>query len=557
MKPSTWAPRAATVELMTPTACTAMKPGASGWFFADMDLHDGDRYGFSLDGGPMRPDPRSRRQPDGVHEMSQWFDVTRFEWGDQLWEDFDLSTAILYELHIGTFSETGTFDGAIAHLDHLAEVGINAVEVMPIASFPGTHGWGYDGVDLFCVHEPYGGPAGFARFVDACHQRGLGVVLDVVYNHFGPAGSYLQEFGPYLTDHHNTPWGNAVNLDDDGSDEVRSFFVDNARMWLRDFHVDGLRLDAVHALVDDSEKHFLAELADAVVGLTATTNRSAWLIAESDLNDPRVVLPIDRGGLGIHAQWSDDFHHALHVALTGERTGYYERFTGLRDLVDSFDRVFVRAPSAPVPDELSGSQFVVYGQNHDQIGNRAQGDRLPDDAKALAIGIVVFSPHIPMLFQGEEWGATTPFCYFTDHTDQQLANAVTVGRTQEFALFGWRPADVADPQDKATFIASKLKWDEAMHPGHADSLKFVRDMIALRRGAPELCNGDRTSCRATCDEDQGVLWVTRAPYSLVANFSHHERLVQSLGELAVSSQPLKMLDEGPSIPPRTVAIFRA
>jgi maltooligosyltrehalose trehalohydrolase len=412
---------------------------------------------------------------------------------------------VLYELHVGTFSEAGTFDGAIEHLDHLVELGITAVEVLPVAEFAGERNWGYDGVDLYAPHSAYGGPDGFKRFVDACHARGIGVVLDVVYNHFGPEGCYVGELGPYHTDFFTTPWGAAVNFDRAGSDEVRRFAVDNAVHWLRDHHVDGLRLDAVPNIVDLSAVHVLEELAAAAPG---------FLIGESDANDPRYFE------MGLHATWNDDFHHALHVALTGERHGYYVDYDGLPDLAHVLTRGWLPRRHSPFrgrvhgrPFTGTGHQLVGYAQNHDQVGNRARGDRLSPAHLRLAAALVLTSPFVPMLFMGEEWGATTPFQYFTSHTDAELGRAVTAGRRREFDLDGHH---VPDPQDPATFERSKLDWSEREKPEHADLLEWYRSLIDLRRSTPALLDGDLGAVDVRVHGR--VLTVRRGPVTVVADF---------------------------------------
>ena len=379
----------------------------------------------------------------------------------------------IYELHVGTFSPEGTFDGAAARLDHLVDLGVDVVELLPVAQFPGRHGWGYDGVDLYAPHDPYGGPDGLKRLVDACHARGLAVVIDVVYNHLGPAGNYLAEFGPYFTDRYTTPWGTAVNLDGPDSDPVRDFVVGNALMWVRDYHADGLRLDAIHAIVDTSAVHILEELRAQVEALAAELGRQVFLIAESDLNDPKIVHRPELGGYGIDAQWSDDFHHALHAVLTGERTGYYADFGSLDHLAKSLRQAYVydggysphrRRRHGRSPAGLPPTRFLGYLQNHDQVGNRATGERssmlLSTGLLKVAAAIVLLGPFVPMLFQGEEWAASTPFLYFTDHDDPELGEAVSEGRRREFAAFGWSPEQVPDPQAPETFEASVLRWDE-------------------------------------------------------------------------------------------------
>ena len=485
-----WAPYAKTVEVVDGHGrrMSMDGPDERGWWEApDGAVPAGGRYGFSVDGGEARPDPRSGSQPDGPHGLSATVDHGAFGWTDGGWQAPSLDEAVVYELHVGTFSGAGTFAGVTHHLDHLVDLGVTHVELMPVAEFPGRWGWGYDGVDLYAPHQGYGGPDGLKALVDACHARGLAVLLDVVYNHLGPAGNFLGTYGPYFTDRYATPWGQAVNLDDRDSDEVRAFFVDNSRLWLRDYHVDGLRLDAVHAILDTSAVHLLEELArDLPAGRV--------LIAESDLNDPRVVRRPEEGGYGIDAQWSDDLHHALHTVLTGERTGYYADFGSLAHLAKALRHAFVYdgchsasrrrrhgRPATGVPL----TRFLGYAQTHDQVGNRAQGERLihlAGEARArIAAALVLCSPFVPMLFQGEEWGASTPFQYFTDHEDPELGKAVSEGRRREFAAFGWEPEDVPDPQDAATFERSKLRWAEVAEPAHAGLLDWHRRLLALRK----------------------------------------------------------------------------
>jgi maltooligosyltrehalose trehalohydrolase len=461
----------------------AMRPAPGGeeggregeWFEADDDLSPGTDYRFSVDGGPPLPDPRSRWQPAGVDGPSRVDEPGAFGWTDAGWRGIEPDDLMIYELHVGTFTPAGTFTGAVDRLDHLVELGVTAVEVMPVAEFSGDRGWGYDGVDLFAPHHAYGGPEGLRTFVDACHRRGLAVILDVVYNHLGPAGNNLARFGPYFTDRYETPWGDAVNLDGVGSDGVRRFFIDNACMWFADYHVDGLRLDAVHAMFDTSPCHFLAQLSEAVVNLGDQLGRRLVLTAEHEGADERIVLPRDAGGYGLDAVWFDDFHHAVHVAFTGERTGYYAGFAGLTDLPRIFDRA----------EQIGGGRLVACVQNHDQVGNRARGERISHltslPVATLAASMLFASPFVPLLFQGEEWGATTPFQYFTDHRDPTLAQAVTDGRRREFAAFGWRPEDVPDPQDPATFERSVLDWSELERPAHRAVLDGYRRLIASRR----------------------------------------------------------------------------
>jgi maltooligosyltrehalose trehalohydrolase len=498
-----------------------------------------DSYGFRLDGGDLLPDPRSLRQPDGPQGRSRSYDHAVFRWTDQGWRGVPLPGAVLYELHVGTFTPEGTFDAAIGRLDHLVSLGVDLVELLPVAAFPGRHGWGYDGICLWAVHEPYGGPDGLKRFVDACHARGLGVLLDVVYNHVG-IGNRLADFGPYFTDAHHTPWGQAVNLDQPGSDEVRAFLIGNALMWLRDCHLDGLRLDAVHAFHDHRALTLLEELAAEVAALAAASGRELVLIAESDLNDPRLVTPAQAGGYGLSAQWSDDFHHAVHAAVTGERQGYYCDFGPLGVLARTLTGVFRhdggwsgfrgRSHGRPVDTARTPAwRFLGYLQNHDQVGNRATGDRitatLTPALARVAAGLVLTAPYPPMLFMGEEWGAGTPWQYFTDHTEEWLARAVADGRRAEFAAHGWGTADVPDPQDEATFLRSRLDWSELGQPGHRELLAWYRELIALRRARPELSDPRLDRVRVRYDEDERWLVVTRGPLRIAASLGPAARRV--------------------------------
>jgi maltooligosyltrehalose trehalohydrolase len=482
-----WAPQAGRVTLHCEGATHALERDQerSGWWWGEAEAEDGTRYGFALDDGPVLPDPRSRRQPDGPDGLSAVVEHERYAWRAP-WTGRPLPGAVLYELHVGTYTPEGTLDAAAARLGHLVELGVTHVELMPLCPFPGRHGWGYEGVSLWAVHEPYGGPEALKRFVDRAHEVGLGVVLDVVHNHLGPSGNYLPVFGPYFTDTHHTPWGSAVNLDAPGSDEVRAYLLGSALSWLRDYRIDGLRLDAVHALADTRACHFLEELSTAVDALATELERPLFLVAESDLNDPRLITPRAQGGLGLHAQWNDDFHHALHTALTGESQGYYADFA--------------RAPLASLAKTLTGGYFhdgtyssfrgrshgrpldrtraaahrlLGYSQTHDQVGNRAQGDRLAASLSpglvACAAALVLTAPFTPMLFMGEEWAASTPWQFFTDHTDPELAEAVRRGRRREFAEHGWAEEDVPDPQDPATRPSSNASPTRVCWPGTAGS----------------------------------------------------------------------------------------
>ncbi|MFD5024171.1 malto-oligosyltrehalose trehalohydrolase [Streptomyces sp. NPDC058373] len=513
-----WAPEKNEVALEVSGERRPMERDASrpGWWAAQAPAGDGTRYGFAVDGGPVLPDPRSRRQPDGPDGLSAVVDHDAYEWRVP-WPGRGLPGAVLYELHVGTFTREGTLDAAADRLDALAALGVTHIELMPLCPFPGVHGWGYEGVSLWAVHEPYGGPAALKRFVDAAHERGLGVVLDVVHNHLGPSGNYLPAFGPYFTDTHHTPWGAAVNLDAPGSDEVRAFLVESALAWLRDYHLDGLRLDAVHALCDTRATHFLEELSEAVRALSRDLGRPLFLIAESDLNDPRLITPRDQGGLGLQAQWNDDFHHALHTSLTGEAAGYYADFAEqpLRALAKTLTGGFFhdgtyssfrgRGHGRPLDrSRISAHRLLGYAQTHDQIGNRAQGDRLagslPPGLLACAAALVLTGPFTPMLFMGEEWGARTPWQFFTDHTDPGLAEAVRQGRRREFAAHGWAEKDIPDPQDPATRDRSCLDWSEREREPHRHLLEWHRTLIALRRARPDLLDADLAAVRVAFDE---------------------------------------------------------
>src|SRR3954453_21776609 len=509
---SVWAPRASAVDLLLPAANSTddrrlpMTHGDDGVWTLDVeDAGHGTDYAFSLDGGEPLPDPRSARQPNGVHEPSQVFDTARHSWQDAGWHGRSALGALVYELHIGTFTAQGTLDAAADRLDHLVDLGVDVVELMPVAAFDGRWGWGYDGVDLYAVHEPYGGPEALQRFVDAAHGKGLAVCLDVVYNHLGPSGNYLARFAPYFTGKHSTPWGDAVNLDDDGSEQVRRWIVDNALRWFREFHLDALRLDAVHALVDDSPRHLLAQLADETAALAEELGRPLSLVAESDLNDPRMVEPTSEGGLGMTAQWSDDVHHALHSWLTGETQGYYVDFGSVDMIVGALTRVFRHAGDfstfrgadwgRPVdPARHRGHRFLGYLQNHDQVGNRATGDRISASIspgrQAAGAALYLTSAFTPMIFMGEEWAASTPWQFFTDFPDPDLAAAVRNGRRSEFAEHGWDAEDVPDPQDTATREASVLDWAEPGKDPHARMLAWYRALVALRRSEPALLDDD-------------------------------------------------------------------
>ena len=508
-----------------------------GWWSAEVEnAGPGTEYKFVLDGDAL-PDPRSAYQPNGPDGPSCVIDQASFRWSDCRWQAPPLASAMVYELHLGTFTRDGTFLSAIEKLNYLVDLGVTHVELMPVCEFPGEWGWGYDGVDLFAPHHAYGTPNELKRLINTCHAKGLAVLLDVVYNHLGPAGNYLARFGPYFTDEYKTPWGKAINLDDAGSSEVRRFLADNALMWLRDYHVDGLRLDAVHALVDRSATHFLEFLSAEVETLQSQTGRHLVLIAESDLNSPIIVTGREARGFGIHAQWNDDFHHALHAIVTGERDGYYADFGSYADLKKAMRHVFVydgrysvfrdREHGRPVVG-LSGNRFLGYAQNHDQVGNRAQGHRLSQlvsvGKQKIALAVVLIAPFVPMLFEGQEYGASTPFQYFTHHHDPELGEKVSQGRRSEFEAFGWRPEQIPDPQDSATFEASKLNWNEIHVEPHASLLRWTRRLIALRRRSRDLSDG---SLDVEMNYDEGAQWmvIRRGGIEAVINFGSDRQAV--------------------------------
>lgn len=520
---SVWAPRAETVELVLATGAKPMHRGDRGWWSLEAEAAPGSRYQFRVDGNGPFPDPRSPWQPDGVHGPSMTVDHAAFPWRDADFAPPPLAAAVIYELHVGTFTREGTYAAAATRLEHLRDLGITHVELLPLASFPGQRGWGYDGVAIYAPHPAYGAPDDLKALIQRAHDLGLAVLLDVVYNHFGPDGNYLGAYGPYFTDHVKTPWGDAVNFDRSHSDEVRAFFVENALMWLRDYHFDGLRLDAVHAIWDESAKHFLEQLAGRVAELSATTGRPRVLIAESDLNNPRFVHPISRGGYGLDAHWEDDFHHALHAFLTGERSGYYADFGSLAQIAKALQQAYVfdgqyspyrfRSHGRP-PVEVRPDQLVVFAQNHDQIGNRALGERLSHlvdvERTKAAAALVLLSPFVPMLFQGEEWAASTPFQYFTDH-HAELGRLVTEGRRREFASFAWSADEVPDPQAKETFERSKLRWEELGEDSHREILEWHRDLIALRREIPADAGVD-------VESDETAAWLTLRRGDVLAVF---------------------------------------
>ncbi|WP_238017195.1 malto-oligosyltrehalose trehalohydrolase [Dactylosporangium sp. AC04546] len=533
-----WAPSARRVALRLDGRTVPMSAADGGWYTAtDEAAGHGSDYGFLLDAPgspgnePPLPDPRSRWQPGGVHGLSRVYDHARFAWGDAAWTGRQLPGSVVYELHVGTFTPQGTFDAAAERLPHLVELGVDLVELLPVNTFNGEWNWGYDGVGWHAVQESYGGPDGLKRFVDAAHRAGLGVIIDAVYNHFGPSGAYTPRFGPYLSSGANT-WGRSLNLDEADSGEVRRFIIDSALQWLRDYHADGLRLDAVHALVDRGATHLLEELAVEVDALSTALGRPLSLIAESDLNDARLVTAREGGGYGLHAQWDDDVHHALHAMLTGERQGYYGDFGSLTCLATVWQEAFWHAGTwssfrrrvhgRPVDRaRIPGHRFVVCLQNHDQIGNRATGDRLTASLSPglLRVGatLLLTSPFTPMLFMGEEFGARTPWQFFTSHPEPELAAAVAAGRRCEFAEHGWPPGDVPDPQDPQTFQRSKLDWAAQ----DQDMLALYRSLIRLRKDVADL--SDPRLDRVRVVHDDGVLLISRGACTVIANLTPDPR----------------------------------
>jgi maltooligosyltrehalose trehalohydrolase len=570
-----WAPRAKRMSLKLGDRILPLNgPGKRGWWTLDVEeAKSGDNYAFLIDDDPTPyPDPRSMSQPNGVHGMSRLYDHNQFQWRDQLWRGAPKTGAVLYEMHIGTFSKEGTFDGTIAHLDYLADLGITHIELMPVAEFAGDRGWGYDGVSLFATHEPYGGPDGMKRFVDACHARGLSVIVDVVYNHFGPVGNYTNKFGPYLTNRHKTPWGDAVNLDEGGSAEVRRFFCDNAIMWLRDYHCDGLRFDAVHEFFDRSAVNFMEQLSQEVERLGATLGKEYYLVAESDLNDPRVVRHREANGYGMDSQWSDDFHHSLFTLIYTKEPGrgYYDDFGSMADLHKALKHAYVydgqyssyrKCKHGRPADGLSAHHFIHFDQNHDQVGNRARGERLEHlvgmDAAKVSLGILLTAPYVPMLFMGEEFAASSPFLYFADHEDEEMRRLVAEGRKHDFALFGF-DGDVPNPEDTTTFEDSKLKWNEIHEGKHAEMLAWVKALIKLRRCTVALNDGSMHKLLVSSDDVHRTLVMQREEARIAVNLGAEPYVFSLLeGEMLqlVSRDGVAVVDGRIVLPPMTLAVL--
>jgi maltooligosyltrehalose trehalohydrolase len=531
-----WAPRARGVEvcIVEPKERTVpMKDAGRGYFHAVVDgISAGALYRYRLDGEKERPDPASRYQPQGVHGPSQIVD-SRFTWNDSRWRGIPLEKYVLYELHVGTFTPEGTFDAIIPRLATLKDLGVTAIELMPVAQFPGDRNWGYDGVYPYAVQASYGGPLGLKRLVDACHQHGIAVALDVVYNHLGPEGNYLADFGPYFTDLYKTPWGQAINFADADSDDVRRYFVENALQWVNDYHIDALRLDAIHAIVDPSVRTFLEELSATVHAKAKELGRDVYLIPEDNRNDARVVSPPEVGGWGFDAVWNDDFHHSLRVLLTGEQNAYYQDFHGVDDLAGAYREGFLysgqyskyrRKRYGISSKRIAAKRFVVFSQNHDQVGNRSVGDRLSQtlslEQLKLAAGTVLLSLYIPLLFMGEEYAETAPFQYFVSHGDRALIDAVRTGRKNEFAEFGWS-GDIPDPQSGATFLRCKLNWNLHAAGQHRVLWNFYQELLRLRRDILALANLDKDAMEVTPVTDQKVLLVRRWDASGQVLIVHH------------------------------------
>ena len=565
-----WAPLPNDVRLDVDGTAHPMTRGDDGWWRATVDVAPDARYGFLLDDDPkVLPDPRSARQPDGVHERSALWDPATVQWNDGAWRGLSIEGAVIYELHVGTFTADGTLDAAVDRLDYLVELGVQFVELMPVNAFGGTHGWGYDGVLWYAVHEPYGGPDALARFVDACHARGLGVLIDAVFNHLGPSGNYLPKYGPYLSTGSN-PWGESINISGPDSDEVRRYIIDCALRWMRDFHADGLRLDAVHALVDTTAVHILEELSAETEALAEELGRPLSLIAESDLNDPRMITPRAQGGLGMTAQWDDDIHHAIHGAVSGERQGYYGDFGTLETLAETLRHGYFHAgtyssfrhrrhgrplDTATIP----ATRLLAYTLTHDQVGNRAIGDRpsqnLDGGQLAVKAALALGSPYTAMLFMGEEWGSSSPFQFFSSHPEPDLARATAEGRKAEFAEHGWDADEVPDPQDPETFLRSKLNWDEVTAEEHARLLDVYRGLIALRHDEPDMANPWLDDLVVEFDEEARWLVMHRGALAVACNLGEGEARVPVTGEVVLAWGEPAVAD-ATTLPGHSFAILR-
>ncbi|WP_192821053.1 malto-oligosyltrehalose trehalohydrolase [Rufibacter sp. LB8] len=520
-----WAPKAELVEIILNEGNTSIplkKQEYGYWHLLTDQVQPGDLYKFRLNEDQEFPDPASLSQPQGVHGPSEALEVDQFAWTDENWQNHDLETYVLYELHVGTFTPEGTFAGLEEKLDYLKDLGVTAIELMPVAQFPGDRNWGYDGVFPFAVQNSYGGPKALQHLVDTCHSKGLAVVLDVVYNHLGPEGNYLGVYGHYFTDKYNTPWGPALNFDDAWCDGVRHYFIENLLMWFRDFHIDAVRMDAVHAIKDFSPNHILREMKQQVNQLKQATGREHYMIVELDLNDTRFISPLEEQGFGMDAQWIDEFHHALRVTITGEQTGYYSDFCGISHLAKAYQDAYVfdgqysehRKKNFGVKAEKNpGKQFVVFTQNHDHVGNRMLGERLGSlvsfEMQKLAAGAVLLSPFLPMLWMGEEYAESNPFQYFVSHTDPDLAEAVRKGRKAEFADFH-AEGEAPDPMAQETFQRSKLQWELVQQEPHQTLYKYYQTLLRLRRELPALQHLDRQNVQAEANESQNTLVLRRS-----------------------------------------------
>ncbi|MDO3637982.1 malto-oligosyltrehalose trehalohydrolase [Mycolicibacterium arseniciresistens] len=567
-----WAPRPERVRLDVDGTLHPMVASGDGWWRADVDARIDARYGFVLDDDPkVLPDPRSPRQPEGVHERSQRWRPAADAWTDSDWAGRSIEGAVIYELHVGTFTPAGTFDAAIDKLDHLIDLGVDVVELMPVNAFGGTHGWGYDGVLWYAVHEPYGGPDGLIRLVDACHRRGLGVLIDAVFNHLGPSGNYLPRFGPYLSSGSN-PWGESINIADADADEVRRYIIDCALRWMREFHADGLRLDAVHALVDTTAFHILEELSAETDALSTELGRPLSLIAESDMNDPRLITPRERGGLGMTAQWDDDIHHAIHSAVSGETQGYYGDFGSIETLAQTLRNGYFHAGTyssfrhrrhgRPLDtSSIPATRLLAYTLTHDQVGNRAVGDRpsqnLEPGQLAVKAALALGSPYTAMLFMGEEWASSSPFQFFSSHPEPELARATAEGRKAEFAEHGWDADEIPDPQDPETFLRSKLNWDEVADGDHARMLAVYRDLIALRHREPDLADPWLDHLRVDYDEEQRWLVMHRGAFAVACNLGAEPVTVPVTGEVVLSWDEPAVEGEATRLPGHSFAVLRS
>jgi maltooligosyltrehalose trehalohydrolase len=536
-----WAPYAKKVAIALPERKLIIplnKKDRGYWELECDQIQPNDKYKFLLDDTKELPDPASKFQPDGVHGVSQVIDIQTAVWTDDNWQNPPLAEYIIYELHTGTFTPEGTFKSIESKLSYLKDLGITAVEIMPVAQFPDERNWGYDGVFPYAVQNSYGGPKGLMELVNACHKTGLAVILDVVYNHVGPEGNYFNEFGPYFTDKYRTPWGNAVNFDDAWCDEVRNYFIENALMWFRDFHIDALRMDAVHAIKDFSPKHILQEMKEAIDDLMAKTGRTHYLIIEFDLNDRRFIDPIKQHGFGMDAQWIDEFHHALRVTARGEQNGYYEDFNGIAHLAKAYQDAYVydgqyssqRLKKFGTKTDNPGQQFVAFSQNHDHVGNRMLGERSSTlfsfEMQKLMAGAVMVSPYLPMLFMGEEWSEHNPFLYFVSHTDRELIEAVRKGRKEEFAAFH-ADGEAPDPQSETTFEQSKLNWESLDKGQHKTMLHYYKTLIALRKKLPALHSLNRKNLTVEFNEQQQTLqlhrWEREQHVFCFMNFSEEQQ----------------------------------